>query len=456
MAEDFYTCRMGERLVEKKKLLVTASTFPRWEDDTEPRFVLDLCKAMQEYFDITVLVPACPGAKDSEVLEGISVIRYHYFPIHKLETLCYPGAIVPRIKQKKLRALLVPFLFIGLWNALRKNVRNYDVVHAHWLIPQGIVQSFFDKPYIVTGHGGDVCSLNKGIVRKLKIRCIRRAKKVTVVSEHLKNRVLELVPDADIDIISMGVDTTAFGPQNRAHNYFGQGDKKGILYVGRLVDIKGVTYLIEAMKYVDANLYIVGDGPLRQELEEQAYRQALEKDPGTKFCKAAEPIAGSQGLKGKQYGNVIFLGSKTHKELKTIYASADIFCLPSITAKDGDQEGFGLVMLEAMASGLPVVASNSGGIPQLIRNGENGLLCEEKCVWQIADNISSLLDDRKTYKKLQKNGYTTVAECSYKARATLFAEDISEVVGENMDQRTVISINKASTVSPRNAVTMRD
>ncbi len=386
---------------DKKKLLVTASTFPRWENDTEPRFVLDLSKALTEYFDVTCLVPACPGANDSEVLEGVKVLRYHYFPIHKFETLCYPGAIVPRIKEKKIRAILVPFLFLGLWNALRKNLKNYDFVHAHWLIPQGIVQSFLNTTYIVTGHGGDLCSLHKGIARSLKKRCIKRAQKVTVVSEHLRQRVLELVPDVDIDIISMGVDTSAFGPQYRVENYFGQGDKKAVLFVGRLAEIKGVKYLIEAMKNVDANLYVVGDGPLRSELEEQA----------------------------KSMSNVIFLGSKTHKELKNIYASADIFCLPSITAKGGDQEGMPTVLFEAMASGLPIVSTNTGGIIQLVKNGESGLLCEEKCAWQIVDNISSLLNDNDLYKKLQANGYKTAKESSYEARATLFAENINKIIG---------------------------
>jgi len=127
----------------KKKLLVTGSTFPRWEGDTEPRFVLDLSEALTEYYDVTVLVPAAPVAADQEIMNGVKVIRYHYFPIHKWEMLCYPGAIVPRIREKKIRALLVPFLCISLYWHLFRMLKDYDMVHAHWLIPQGIVQSFF-------------------------------------------------------------------------------------------------------------------------------------------------------------------------------------------------------------------------------------------------------------------------------------------------------------------------
>lgn len=371
----------------KKKLLVTASTFPRWKDDTEPRFVLDLASHMTDEFDVTVLVPAAPGAKNREVLEGVQVIRYHYFPVHKWETLCYPGAIVPRIKEKKIRALLVPFLLLSLYFHLWKILPEYDMVHAHWLIPQGIVQSFFKKPYIVTGHGGDVVSLNKGIVRRLKIRCLRKARRVTVVSEYLKKRVQELVPEIAPDVISMGVDTEKFGKKYRVENYFGQGDKKVVLFVGRLAEKKGVTYLIEAMKQIDALLVIAGNGPLRKTLEEQA--EQVGKD------------------------RIRFLGEKTHEELKKIYASADIFVAPSVTAKDGDQEGLGLVLLEAMASGLPVVASKSGGITQIIKDGENGLLCEEKCVWQLAENICALLNDECLYKKIAENGNRTVKAYDY-------------------------------------------
>ena len=372
---------------QKKKLLVTASTFPRWEGDTEPRFVLDLSKNMADEYDVTVLVPAAPGAKDEEVLEGVKVIRYHYFPIHQWETLCYPGAIVPRIKEKKIRMFLVPFLFLSLYLHLFRLLPKYDIVHAHWLIPQGIVQSFFEKPYIVTGHGGDVTSLNKGLLRRLKVRCLKKASHVTVVSEHLKNRVQELVPESNPSVISMGVDTSIFGKRYYVPNYFGQGDKKVVLFVGRLAEKKGVTYLIEAMKQIDAMLVIVGDGPLRQTLEEQALALGKEK--------------------------VKFLGGKTHDELKTIYASADIFVAPSVTAKDGDQEGFGLVMLEAMASGLPVVASNSGGITQLIKDGENGLLCEEKDGEKLQNTINILLMDKVLYDEINVNGQKEICRYDY-------------------------------------------
>lgn len=385
---------MDRTCVNKKKLLVTGSTFPRWEGDTEPRFVLDLSEALTEYFDVTALVPSAPGARKREVINGVKVVRYHYFPIRKWETLCYPGAIVPRIKEKKVRILLVPFLFVSLFWNLFKMLPEYDVVHSHWIIPQGIVQSFFRKPYIVTGHGGDVTSLNKGILKKLKVRCLKRANYLTVVSEHLKNEVLKLYKTDDIDIISMGCKTENFGRKYAVDNYFNQGDRKVVLFVGRLAEKKGVAYLIEAMKQIDAKLVIVGDGPLRESLQSQA------KDQGNK---------------------IIFLGAKTHDELRTIYASADIFVAPSITAKDGDMEGIPTAIMEAMASGLPVVASASGGIKELIQDNINGLLVQEKNVDQIIEKVSLLLKDEIVRKRLEQSALERVQSYDYKNLAKRYA-----------------------------------
>ena len=389
---------MGDK-VEKKRLLVTASTFPRWEGDTEPRFVMDLCQALTEYFDVTVLVPAAPGAQDVEMMGDVKVIRYHYFPIHKWETLCYPGAIVPRIKEKKIRILLVPFLIFALYINLLKYLPEVDVVHAHWLIPQGIIQSLFKKPYIVTGHGGDVTSLNFSILKKLKARCLKNAKCVTVVSQFLKDEVLAIENVEDVRIMPMGCNTENFSPDYKIENYFNQQEKKVVLFVGRLAEKKGVKYLIEAMKDIDGLLAIVGKGPLENELKEQA------KELGEK---------------------VIFLGPKTHSELKQIYASADIFAAPSVTAKDGDKEGFGLVILEAMASGLPVVAYDSGGISELIQSELNGILVEEANVELLRDNIKRLLDNPAEWGKYSVAAMETAEKYDYKN----IAKGYSEILGD--------------------------
>ena len=379
----------------KKKLLVTGSTFPRWEGDTEPRFVLDMASALTEYYDVTVLVPAAPNAKDEELMEGVRVKRYHYFPIHRLETLCYPGAIVPRVREKKSRALLIPFLFVSLWFHLIKECKDVDLVHAHWLIPQGIVQSFINKPYVVTGHGGDVTSLNSGIIKILKKRCLNRASKVTVVSQYLESCVKEIADIDDVEIISMGCQVSHFGPQFRVENKFSQDGKKVVLFVGRLAEKKGVKFLIEAMQGIDAKLVIVGKGPLKTELEEQAHALSIDAD---------------------------FIGAKTHEELKEIYASADVFVAPSVKGKDGDMEGLGLVNLEAMSSGLVVIGSRSGGIVEIVEDGVTGLLVDEKNSQQIHDAINRVLGDAELANTLRQNALDYVKQYDYPFLARRYHE----------------------------------
>lgn len=384
----------------KKKLLVTASTFPRWEGDTEPRFVLDLCKAMNEFFDVTVLAPACPNAKEQEVLEGVNVIRYHYFPIHRWETLCYPGAIIPRIKEKKIRGILVPFLFIGLWKKLLFELPKYDFVHANWIIPQGIIQSMFSKPYIVTGHGGDVMELNVGIFKALKRRCLNKAKYVTVVSEKAKKTLNLIYGTEHIKVQSMGCDIDKFNPQKRIENYFNQKDKKVILFVGRFVEIKGITYLIDAMKKIDALLVIVGKGPDEEKIKKQAEE-----------CKE----------------KVLFMGPQDHSILPIIYASSDIFIIPSITLSGGVTEGAPTVITEAMASGLPVIGTNTGGIPELISDGENGMIIKEKNSEDIVEKVNFLMNNPEILQKMALNARKMGVQKSYKNVAKSF-RDLLETI----------------------------
>ena len=105
--------------------------------------------------------------------------------------------------------------------------------------------------------------------------------------------------------------------------------------------------------------------------------------------------------------------------------------MPSVTAKDGDKEGFGVVMLEAMASGLVVAASNSGGITDVIQDGENGLLMEEKNCVAIAEKLNELLTQKDLYQKLQKKAFATAQQYDYSVIAESYRELIMGVMGHD-------------------------
>lgn len=393
---------MGDK--QKKKVLVTASTFPRWEGDTEPRFVLDLASHMTDEFDVTVLVPAALGAKDKEVLEGVKVIRYHYFPIHKWETLCYPGAIVPRIKEKKIRILLVPFLFISLYFKLWKILPEYDIVHAHWLIPQGIIQSFFKKPYIVTGHGGDIAAFNKGIIKNLKKKCLRKATYAVVVSKQKLGEIKKIY-FRDYEIISMGVDFQKFEKTNNyISNFFNQNGKTVVLFVGRLVEIKGIEYLIKGIKGLNIKLIIIGNGPLKNKLEQVAK---------------------------EQNSDIEFWGNRNHDELCKIYASANILVVPSIIDSNGAQEGLPTVILEGMASGLPIIATNTGGISDIVKDGINGFLVPEKSSDAIKEKIEMLMTDEILASSLSKQAVADVSKYDYNVKAEQYKVLYRKLINED-------------------------
>ena len=390
-------------MAQKKRLLVTASTFPRWAEDSEPRFVYDLCCALSQEFDVTALVPASPGAAEQEELGPVHVERYHYFPIHRYETLCSPGAIVPRIKEKKSRALLVPFLFASLWWNLWRRRHQFDAVHAHWLIPQGIVQSFVPMPYLVTGHGSDLSSLNFAPLRALKSRCLRRAGAVTVVSEKLRTIAQSLVPGLDCSVLPMGCDTSAFGPQYRQPNVFGSGEGPVVLFVGRLVPVKGVDVLLQAMARVNARLAIVGTGP-----QEQNLRQ----------------LAVVLGVRAS------FFGALPHEQLRVLYAPSDCLAVSSVVLSNGYADGRPTVLPEAMASGLPVVATRSGGIPDLIHDGENGLLVPPGDAEALADALNQVLNDKDLHRRLAENGLAEAKLYDYSVVGDAYAALLQQVMEE--------------------------
>jgi glycosyltransferase involved in cell wall biosynthesis len=397
----------------KSPVLATASTFPRWKGDTEPDFVYWLENSLSKDFDITVLAPHHPGAMLHENLGGLEVRRFRYF-FPKYERLCYNGGIRPNMQKSFLAKLQLPFLFLSEFFSVSSLMfrRRFSLIHAHWILPQGLAavmaKKLFSAKVLVTVHAGDVFPLKSGILRALSSWTLRNADAVTVNSIATGDAVKK-VADVPMRIIPMGVDLKMFSSKSasirKKYGLVGQ----VILFVGRLAEKKGVSYLISAMPEIrkscpGCKLLIVGDGPDKPKLVEQA-------------------------AKGGLADSVVFAGSIQKEKLPSYYKSADVFVLPSIIAKSGDTEGLGVVLLEAIASGVPVVASNVGGIPDIIDGSKTGLLVEQKNPGEIAQAVVSLLKNPKKGKALSKAALEHVKKSySWEKVSAAFSEMYSGLI----------------------------
>ena len=388
---------MTSKPPEKIRVLVIATTFPRWEDDQEPRFVYNLCQNLPKEVDIHVLAPHAPNAKEQETLGEIKITRFPYFYPKYLQKLCYDGGIIPKLKSSWLARVQLPFFLFFLFIRLIKMTANnrFDLIHCHWLIPQGffcaLIKFFRGTPYLLTAHGGDVYSF-KGIpvIPNLIKFALKRSTFCTVNSQATRNQVLKFSKNSSIKVVPMGVDLKEFHPGNYNEKFKASFGEKNLLLlgVGRLADKKGFKYLIEAMPLIlqeipSAKLVIIGFGPQKARLENQI--QQLE-------------LASSISL----------IGGKTGKELQDWFASADIFIGPSIITADGDTEGQGVVFLEAMASGTAVIASDVGGIKDAVRDNISGLLVPEKNPQAIAEKVLTLAKNNQLKEKLIQNALELV------------------------------------------------
>ena len=370
--------------MHKKKLLVTTSTFPRWKNDTDPPFVYELSRRLAKHFDITVLTPNYPGALASEKMAGLQVHRFRYF-FKKLELLAGSEGILPTLKKRPLFNLLVPFFLLGELLALLKLTRKTkpDIIHAHWILPQGFIAALAQKitgvPYIVTTHGGDIYGMQGRLTTALKRYALHNAAHVTVVSKDIRQIIKQKFgEDILTEVISMGVDSQLFHPGKKAPSFRENYKISGpfLLFVGRLTEKKGARYLIEAMPAVlknfpESKLLIIGTGELHQELI---------------------LLSESLGLQD----SVIFTGAIPNNELPEYFATADIFVGPSVTATGGDTEGFGLTFVEAAMSGCIVVASDVGGISDIIEDEKTGYLVRGKSPAAIADALCTILKQTNT------------------------------------------------------------
>lgn len=357
-------------------ILVLTSTYPRWDGDSEPAFVHLLCRQLTRDYRVVVLAPHFPGASRHEIIDGIEVYRFRYF-FPFAEHLAYQGGVMTNIRRNYLKLLLVPpFVISQLVNAI-KLCRQYNVqlIHAHWLIPQGLIalltRYFLRRriPILSTSHGADLFSLQHGMLERLKRLVVQRSERVTVVSSAMQRRLIETGCDSpNISILSMGVDL-----QNEFIPGTTDASPTDLVCVGRLVEKKGISTLLAALSKLTAEfprlrLTIVGDGPEKKTLEQ---------------------LAGQLGISGQ----VHFTGGLPNKEVPDYYRAARIAIVPSIIARDGDQEGLGLVAVEALGCGCATIVSDLPALRDVVTDGENGLVFRSGDAADLASQIRKLLTD---------------------------------------------------------------
>ncbi len=373
--------------MSKKRLLILTSTFPRWPGDHEPPFVYELARRLTDNWEVHVIAPHSAGLQTKEQFSDVTVHRFHYAPA-MWENLAYQGGMLARLKQNPLRYLLLPLFLLSALITARSVIKkhNIDLIHTHWLLPMGLIAALlkFSKihrgPVLCTSHGGDLFALRGKAARLLKRFSIKMCDYVTVVSNAMMDPIIELGADQDsIQVIPMGTDLEdLFTPPETPAN------PDQLVFAGRLVKKKGVNTLLDAFKVViqakpQMKLYIAGEGPERAALEAQASELTI-------------------------IDNTHFLGGITQQKLATMFQKSACAVFPFTVSDDGDQEGFGLVIVEAMGCGCCVVASPTPATRDILEDGRNSLLVDQKSPEQLASAILKLLDDEKLRHKLAQAG----------------------------------------------------
>ncbi len=378
-------------MTESLKILCPTYWYPSYADDTQAIYVHDINRHLvRQGHKVCVVTPGRPGVPARETFDGVEVVR---FPFELPEDLTYGRVAQSKVtKLAKLNRLFIMARYlIAQYRHSVKEGRRFgaEIVHGHWAIPTGpalvAIARTLKIPSVITLHGGDVyVNTAEGYdfptrwyVRPVLAWTLRKASALTAISEDCKQHALNAGAYASsISVVMNGADLRRFSPAPPADvPAFGP---RMIFACRQLFPRKGIRFLIEAVaklrpKYPDINLIIAGDGFERPTLEK---------------------LAKDRGLGDRTQ----FLGWMANKDLPQYYRGCAVSVIPSL------EEGFGIPAAEAMGCETPVVASDAGGLPEVVENGVTGFVVPKGDADALAAAIDRLLADADLRKRMGKAG----------------------------------------------------
>jgi glycosyltransferase involved in cell wall biosynthesis len=379
-------------------VVMVTTSYPRFPGDSVGTFMEPIARSVAARgHEVHVVAPWHPLVARAAEEHGVRFHFYRYAPMRSLNVFGYAAAMRADVSVRGAAYLVAPLALAAGWRAARAVARRHHatVMHGHWVIPGGVTAAAAAPtlPLVISLHGSDVYVAETfAPARMAARRAFHKAGFVTACSDDLARRAIRLGANAErLETVPYGVDVERFRPAPEIRSVrrreLAVGDSVPLIVTaGRLVRKKGFEYLIDALVHLPGVVAaIAGDGTLDGELRERARANGVAE-------------------------RVRFLGNQPQDRVGEYLAAADIVCVPSVRDDSGNVDGLPNVVLEALASGTPLITTAAGGIGTVVEDGRTAHVVPERNASAIAEAVQRILADPHAARRMGAAARTLVAD----------------------------------------------